>query len=235
MKVINDLYDYQDYKIVQDTDAFKFSLDSILLAEFVDNVDVSTKILDLCTGNAVVPLILSYYYSNQITGFEIQESIFKLAKESLKINNVDKQINVINDDIKNIKNYFPGNNFDIITCNPPFFKNNHSLINENKEKAIARHELTLTLPELIVTVKYLLKENGNFYLVHRPDRLEEIMELCSKNNLRVKKLTFIYSKLDEPAIMVLLKCVKNGKIGMKVCSVIVNHDNKTYQNIFKNK
>ncbi len=234
MKKLNDLYDYENYKIFQDDNSFKFSLDSILLAEFVDNVHKSDSILELCSGNAAVSLILSYYYSNSIVSFEIQKKIYQLAKESIIVNHKENQINIINDDIKNIKNYFPGNNFDIIVVNPPYFKYvKNSKINNNVTKAIARHELLLTLEQLFNTANYALKNKGSFFLVHIPQRLEEILYLCEKYNIVAKKIQFVYTKNDKDAIIVLIKCVKGAKNGLKVLPPLFIENNKSFKNIFR--
>ena len=181
MREINDLYDYEPFKIIQDSDVFKFSLDSILLAEFVEIPNKDALVLDLCTGNAVVPLILSYFLGNKIFAFEIQDYIAKLAQESVAINKKNDQISIINDDLKNIKNYFPGNSFDVIVANPPYFKyKNTSLINENINKAIARHEIKLNLKELFEIVKFALKDNGVFYMVHLPERFNLFIQVMVK-------------------------------------------------------
>lgn len=234
MKVINDLYDYENYKIVQDSEVFKFSLDSILLAEFVGKLDSSSKILDVCTGNSVVPLILSYYFPNEIVGFEIQKYIAELAKESITLNKKENQIKLIHDDVKNISQYFPGNNFDVIVANPPYFKyQESSLINENKNKAIARHEICLDLKELFKIVKYALKENGTFYLVHIPERLEEILYLCEKEHIIAKQIQFVYTNTSTNATIVLIKCIKNANNALKVNIPLYINNYKSYKNIFR--
>ena len=232
VEVLNDLYDY-GLKIYQDNELFKFSLDSLLLAEFV-NVNKNDKnLLDICSGNAPLPLIIGKKYNIDITGVEIQREIYLLAIKSIVENNLSN-IEMLNCNAKDLKNYFPGNNFDIITCNPPFFKvNETSLINEERKKAIARHELTITLEEIFDIVKGLLKDKGAFYLVHRPSRLEEIINLATTHNLHVKKMIFIYSNWKKEAIMVLLKMVKNSSPGVKIKSVKIDRETKTYQNIFK--
>ena len=232
VEVLNDLYDY-GLKIYQDNELFKFSLDSLLLAEFV-NVNKNDKnLLDICSGNAPLPLIIGKKYNIDITGVEIQREIYLLAIKSIVENNLSN-IEMLNCNAKDLKNYFPGNNFDIITCNPPFFKvNETSLINEERKKAIARHELTITLEEIFDIVKGLLKDKGAFYLVHRPSRLEEIINLATTHNLHVKKMIFIYSNWKKEAIMVLLKMVKNSAPGVKIKSVKIDRETKTYQNIFK--
>lgn len=234
MKVINDLYDYENYKIVQDSEVFKFSLDSILLAEFVTDLNSSYKVLDICTGNAVVPLILSNYFPNEIVGFEIQEYVANLAKESVKLNHLATQIKIIQDDVKVINNYFPGNNFDVVLANPPYFKyQKSSLINKNENKAIARHEINLNLEELFKIVQYALKENGIFYLVHIPERLEEILYLCEKYKIIAKQIQFVYTKEDRDATIVLIKCIKNAHNALKVNAPLYISHYKSYKNIFR--
>ena len=235
MIVLNDLYDY-GLKIYQDSEKFKFSLDSLLLTEFVEIKKTDKKLLDLCSGNAPLPLILGNKYDINITGIEIQKEIYDLALKSIEHNNLQNKIEMLNINAADIKNYFPGNNFDIITCNPPFFKiNEKSLINENSEKAIARHELTITLEKIIEIASYELKDNGKFYLVHRPERLEEIISIANKNNLHVKEIEFIYSASNDYAIMVLFKFIKNSNLGTKIRATIINRETKTYQNIFKRR
>lgn len=234
MKVINDLFDYKNYKIVQDNNAFKFSLDSILLAEFVNNVKPSDLILDVCTGNAVGPLILTNYYKNKIVAFEIQKDIANIALESVKLNKKEKQIKIINDNIKVINNYFPGNNFNIIIANPPYFKyQESSLINEKESKAIARHEIKLNLEELFQVVKKSLKENGVFYLVHLPERIEEILFLAEKYKICAKELQFVYTKENKDATIVLIKFVNNSNNFLKVKPPLFIYEYKSYQNIFR--
>ncbi len=233
--LLNDLFDY-DLKIYQDSEKFKFSLDSLLLSEFVDIKKSDKNLLDLCSGNAPLPLILANNHDINITGVEIQKEIYDLAVKSIMYNKLESKIKMLNINAKDTNNYFPGNNFDIITCNPPFFKvNKNSLLNENKEKAMARHEISITLEEIIQVSSTLLKDNGKFYLVHRPERLEDIITLANKYNLHVKEIEFIYTKPTDYAIMVLLKFVKNANIGVKIKSKIINRETKTYKNIFKKR
>lgn len=232
MIVLNDLYDY-GLKIYQDTTKFKFSLDSLLLAEFTDIKKSDNKIIDFCSGNAPLPLILAKRYDKEITGIEIQTEIYDLALKSIKYNKLEDKIKMLNINVLDIKDYFPGSSIDVITCNPPFFKvDNTSLTNTKKEIAIARHELTINLEEIIKSASYLLKDNGRFYMVHRPDRLEEIINIASKNNLNVKVMKFISSKPNDYAIMVLLKFIKKARVGVKVSNEVVSRNIKTYQNMF---
>ena len=230
MKVLNDLYDY-GLKIYQDDENFKFSLDTILLAESVE-LKKNDKVLDFCTGGAPVPLILSTKYNNKIIGVEIQEIVYNLAKDSIIYNKLDNQIDIINDNLVNIRNYFPGNNFDVITCNPPYFKySNTSLINENETKAISRHEIKASLKEIVETAAYMLKDNGLFYIVHRVDRLQELSDELSTNNLFIKNLYFIKTNETNNLNIVIIKAVKNAKYGIK-SKIIEIFKKESYKNIF---
>ena len=233
--VLNDLYDYDGMKIYQNNESFKFSLDSILLAEFVDLKKDSIKIVDFCTGNAPVPLILSTKSNASILGFEIQKSIYTLAIDSVKENKLESRINIINDNFNNIRDYIDAESIDVVTCNPPYFKyEKNSIINEDDNLAIARHEITMNLEDIMINAKYVLKNKASLYIVHRPDRLEEIINSLSKYNFAIKKLQFIYSDINKKAIMVLIKATKNGKQGsLKIMPPVCIKDCKTYKGIFE--
>ncbi len=231
--VKNDLFDY-GLQIYQYEDSFKFSLDSILLAEFVDLKPSIKTIVDFCTGNAPVPLILSTKTKAKIYGFEIQNNIYDLAKMSVAANNLTDQIEIYNADLKEALEYTLPESIDVVTCNPPYFKvNKDAMINENEEKAIARHEIKATLEDIVITSKYVLKNKGALYFVHRPERLEELIQLLSKYNFRIKKLQFIYAGFNKEAIMILVKAVKNGLYGMKIGRPIDVLQYKSYKGIFE--
>ena len=216
MEVLNDIVD-KGLKIYQNDNYFKFSLESVLLPDFID-VNLRDKmILDLCSGNAPIPLILSQKTKAHIYGVEIQKEIYDLGIKSIKENKKDKQITLLNMDVKNLKKEFLGDTFDIITVNPPYFKvSSSSLQNKNIEKADARHENLLKLDELLPIVNYLLKTNGAFYMVHRTERFLEIIEKLNKVNLIPKKVQFLYPKAFKDSKLFFIKAVKNGHQGLKV-------------------
>lgn len=217
---LNDLYD-TGFKIYQSKDYFKFSLDSLLLANFVEFNFTDKLVLDLCTGNAPVPIILSENKKIKIYGFELQKEIYELAVKSIKVNQINN-VEIINDDVKNSLNYFPGNNFDIVTCNPPYFKyTKNSIINENEIKSIARHEIKITLEDIIKIATKQLKAKGKFYIVHRSDRLIEIINCLNKYNFGIKKLQFVYSSIDANSSMVLIEAKKDCKNDVKVLKPII--------------
>lgn len=225
MEVINDLVGYKNLKIYQDTEKFNFSLDSVLLPNFVTINKNVKNILDIGTGNAPIPLILSTKTKAKIIGVEIQKEVSELAKKSVKINNLEKQIEIINADINEIKDKFPVNHFDIITCNPPFFKtNNDSKLNKNEFKTLARHEITLNLDQICEIAKRLLKNNGILCIVHRPERLTDILHIYKKNNIEPKKIKFIHPKQNKEANIVLVEGKKNARPGVKVLPPIISHE-----------
>ena len=214
MKEINDLYDY-GYKIVQKSDYFKFSLDSMLLANFV-NINMSdSKLLDFCTGNCPIPIKLSNS-NKKIVAFEVQKEIYELGDESLKLNNINN-VKLINDDIKNIGNYYEEGYFDIITCNPPYFKViDSSRINDNNVKAIARHEILIKLEDIVSLAYKFLRDKGKLYIVYRPDRLMELLKLFDKYKFGVKKLQCCYNNSDSLSSMILIEAMKNGQDDLKI-------------------
>lgn len=223
-KIINDLVYYKDLKIVQNKNYFNFSLDSVLLPNFVIINPKTKNILDLCTGNAPIPLILSTKTNAEIVGVEIQKDVYELAQESIKINNINN-IKIINDDIKNIVNKYETDSFDIITCNPPYFKyNNQSIVNNNNIKTIARHEVLINIEDIIKISRKLLKNGGSLNLVHRTDRFIEIIDLMRKNNIEPKRVRFIYPKEDSESNLVLIDGRKNGKVGLKILKPLVVHN-----------
>ncbi len=233
-KSLNWLFDYPNLKVYQYDEAFKFSLDSILLAEFAEIKKSDNKILDLCTGNSVIPILLHHKYQKDVIGVEIQKDIAKLAIESILENHMEEHISIIEDSVLNLKKYFPGNIFDVILCNPPYFKVcSTSHINENKLKQVARHEITITLKDIIEMSNYLLKDKGRFYMVHVPDRVDEIIVFAHQYGFSLKEMQFIHSKMDDKPIIVLVTLVKSGKFGVKVYSPLCIKNYKTYQNIFR--
>lgn len=225
MEVLNDILGYKNMKIYQDDKCFSFSLDSAMLANFVDIRLTDNKIIDLGTGNGIIPLILSMRTNKKIIGIEIQKKLSDLAKKSVSYNKLDDQIEIINMDMKHYVNPDLISKFDIITCNPPYFKYHEgSLMNKDKEKLIARHEVMITLSDIFSISKKLLKDGGKLAIVHRADRLIEILNEFEQNNIVPKRLQFVYESVDKNAIIVLIEGIKNGKSGLKVESPFILHN-----------
>ena len=225
MEVKNYLLGYKDMYIYQDTDMFSFSLDSVLLPNFITINKGITNILDIGTGNAPIPLILSTKTDASITAVKVQPEVFNLAKKSVEENNLEKRINVICDDINNLYNDLESDSFDIITCNPPFFKvNKNSNLNNSDYKTIARHEVKLNLSQLLKISRKLLKNNGILGIVHRPDRLTDILVEMRSNNIEPKKIRLVYPRIGEEANILLIEGTKNGNVGLKILPPLYVHD-----------
>ena len=224
METINDLLNYNGLKIVQNTDMFNFSLDSVLLPNFVTLNKNTAKILDIGCGNAPIPLILSTKTSAKIIGVEIQKDVYELALKTVKMNDLEKQIEIINDDINNIYTYFETESFDTVVCNPPYFKvATTPNLNTIEYKTIARHEIKLNLEQIINIAKKVLKNNGNIAMVHRPERLSDIITIMRKNNIEPKRIRFVYPKETKEANILLIEGVKNGRPGLKILPPLYSH------------
>ncbi len=212
--MINDLLNY-DLKIYQNPDYFKFSIDSVLLAEFVDITYRVKNIIDFCSGNAPIPMILSTKFDKNIVGIEIQKDIYELGLKSINENKINN-INFINMDLKNCSDFFDYK-FDIITCNPPYFKYiNKNVINENNTKAIARHEILINLEDIISTASKIIKHSGSLYFVHRCDRMIEIFDLLKKYNFGLRKIQFVYDNINSSSCFLLVEAKYGCKNDLKV-------------------
>jgi len=225
MKVRNRLLNFSDKIIYQNDDYFAFSLDSVLLANFVTIKLSDKKIIDFCTGNAPIPMLMSFRTKARIFGVELQKEIFDMGVDSIVENKMDDQIELINLDVKNIDSVIDAESMDIVTCNPPYFKyKDDSLINENDVKSIARHEVMLNLEDVLKSARYVLKNGGTFAMVHRPERMIEIINLMQKYNIEPKKIRLVYPKMDKEANILLIEGIKNGKTGLKVMSPLFTHN-----------
>lgn len=225
MRVINDLLGF-NLKIVQDTDYFNFSLDSVLLYNFL-NIKKNMKIIDICSGNCPIPLMISKKVDSTIYAVEIQKEIYELGLESIKINKLEDKIKLLNMDAKDLCDKFETDTFDLITCNPPYFKyDNNSKKNKNDIKTIARHEIKITLEDIIKISRKLLKNNGSLVLVHRPERLPEIIRLMQDNNISPKRIQFIYPKSNSDCNMIIIEGTKNGNNSIKIVKPLIVHNQK---------
>lgn len=216
MEAIHDLLGYDGIKIIQNDEAFSFSIDSLLLASFIKVNNNTKEIIDLCTGNAPIPLYLSLKTNAHIIGIDIQEYIATLAKRSVEINNI-KNIDIINNNLIDIYKEVGANKFDIVCVNPPYFKaDDKSHINKNDYLSIARHEIKCKLEDIIKEATKLLIDGGSLYLIHRTERLQEILSTLSKYNFGLKEIRFVYPKKDNNALLVLIEAKKNRKEDTKV-------------------
>lgn len=223
-KVKNRLLD-TDFVIYQDEDWFKFSLDSVLLSKFVTINLRHKNIIDLATGNAPIPLLLSFRTKASIYGIEFQECVYELGTQSIIENDKSEQIQLIHGDVRDLKNLFNSDIFDVVTCNPPYFKTeNVEYFNDNSVKTLARHEVTLNLDDVLKQASYLLKNGGIFAMVHRTERFVEVLEKMKQYRLEPKRVQFIYPKKGRNSDLFLIEGIKNGKTGLTLLSPLVIHE-----------
>jgi len=188
---IDDL-EFKNLKIIQNKDGFCFGIDSILLTDFAKNIKQNSKVIDLGTGTGIIPILLYGKTKNtKFVGVEIQPEVAEMADRSVKLNLLENNIEILNTNILELSKIYNRGSFDVVTTNPPYKKINTGVINENNKKLISRHEITASLEDFIRTASFLLKDLGEFYMVHRPDRLVDIFYEMRKNKIEPKKIKFI--------------------------------------------
>ena len=205
-------------KIIQNEKGFCFGIDAVLLSDFAKNMKRADKIIDLCSGNGVVALLLTEKVKNfkKIYEVEVQEEVAEMAKRSIELNGLEEKITVINKNLKDLKEEFESGTIDAITVNPPYKAKGSGIINEENALTIARHEVLCTIEDIIKESARLLKSGGNFYMVHRPERLSDLFYLLRKYNLEPKKLRLVQSYFDSKPKLILVKATKNAKSFLNV-------------------
>jgi len=232
MKVINNILGFDGLKIVQDTDGFKFSLDSVLLANFVTLNKRINNVMDIGCGNGIISILLSMRTNAKIIGVEIQNESYLNSLESIKINNLNSQITVYNEDIKEFYKSLESDSFDVVVCNPPYFSGDN--VSKTISKKIARHSFYLDYNDVILISKKILKNNGIVAIVHRPENLMEILFTMRKNNIEPKKIRFVYPYKGKNANILLVEGMKNGKPGLKIMDPLYVYENGEYTEEIKN-
>ena len=222
-EVINYLLAYNDLKIIQRKDMFNFSLDTVLLANFCTITKDVKKIVDFGTNNAAIPLILSRRTNKPIIGVEIQKEAVELAKKNITLNNLDDQIEIVHSDIKEFVN--DSIKVGLVVCNPPFFKvDEDSNLNDNEFLTIARHEIKINLEEIIKSAAKILDNRGKFAMVHRPQRMIEILNLMQKYDIEPKRIKFVYPKFNKESHILLVEGIYKGKKGLKIEPPLYAHN-----------
>ncbi len=220
----------ENLRIIQSPSVFSFSLDAVLLSKFVNIPSHKGSIVDLCSGNGVIPLFLSARTKGQITGVELQPRLLDMAERSVRYNQLENQIQMILGDVKEIPKQLGIEKYDVVTCNPPYFlAHEASDKNLSEHHAIARHELYLTLEEAIQSASKLLKQGGKAAFVHRPGRLLDIVTAMRANRLEPKRMQLIYPKEGKKANTLLIEGIKDGKPDLKILPPLyVYNENNEY-------
>ena len=205
-----------NYKIIQDPDRLCFGMDAVLLSGFA-RAKEGDQVLDLGTGTGIIPILLAAKtMAAHITGLEIQPDSADMASRSVKLNELEEKVEIITGDIKEAVSLFGAASFDVVTCNPPYMTEHHGLTNPEAPKAIARHELLCTLEDVISQSSRLLRPGGNFYMVHRPFRLADIIVLLRQYRLEPKRMKLVHPFVDKEPNMVLLEASRGGKARITV-------------------
>ena len=213
---IDDL-EYKDLKIIQNKEGFCFGIDSVLLSDFAKNIKKGSNVIDLGTGTGIIATLLCAKTElKSIVGVEIQEEVCDMAKRSIVLNKLEDKFEIINEDINNLLKYYKKNSFDVVVTNPPYKKRNTGIKNDKEKKLISRHEITANLEDFIKISRDLLKDKGEFYMVHRPERLVDILTIMRNYKIEPKILRMVYSNVEKEPKLVLIKGIKNAKPFLKV-------------------
>ena len=199
------------FKIIQNTEKFCFGMDAVLLSGYA-SIRRQDKVLDLCTGNGIIPILLAAKTgADRIVGIEIQRDIADLAKRSVGANDLSDRVNILCADIKDAEEYYQAGAFDAVTCNPPYMIDNHGIKNPDSPKAIARHEILCTFDDVARVASRMLKPGGRMFLIHRPFRLTEIFETLTKYSLEPKRMKLVYPYVNREPNMVLIEAGLGGR------------------------
>lgn len=207
---IDDL-EFKNLKIIQNKDGFCFGIDAVLLSDFAKNMKSKSKVMDLGTGTGIISILLCGKTDlKKIIGVEVQKEVYDMACRSVKLNNLESRFEIINENILNLNKIFDNNSFDVIVTNPPYKKQNTGVINDEEKKLISRHEILASLEDFIRVSSKLLKDKGDFYMVHRPERMVDIFYLMRKYRIEPKEVRLVFSNEKSSPKMLLIKGVKNG-------------------------
>lgn len=214
------------YKIIQNTEKFCFGMDAVLLSGFTI-VKPGEHVLDMGTGTGIIPILLEAKTEGKhFTGLEIQEESADMARRSVELNSLSEKIDIVQGDIKEASKIFGKGVMNVVTVNPPYMNDLHGIKNPDMPKAIARHEVLCTLEDVVREASAVLKQNGRLYMVHRPHRLVEIINMMTKYKLEPKRMRLVHPYKDKDANMVLIEALKGGKSMIKVESPIVVYESE---------
>ncbi|SFI98452.1 tRNA1Val (adenine37-N6)-methyltransferase [Treponema bryantii] len=235
------------YKIIQDTDRFQFGIDAVLLADFAaGSVHEGDKVIDLGTGTGIIPLLMAGRWKSTegafntplrgtqatqvtFTGLEVQEASAEMAAQSVALNGLEKQIQIVHGDLKEAGRLFPRHSFNVVTCNPPYMIDEHGRGNALDAKTIARHEVLCTLEDVVAAADTLLATHGKFFMIHRPFRLPEIFSALEKHSMEMKRMRLIQPFAGKEPNMVLIEARKNAKRRLTIePPLVVRNDNGEY-------
>ncbi len=218
---------YKGLKIIQNKNGFCFGVDSVLLSDFAKEIKENSVVVDIGTGNGIVGLLLCKKTRlAKIYGIEVQEEVAEMASRSVELNHLQDKFEIINADINCVFEFLKPNSIDSIVTNPPYKKANTGLHNGEEKQRIARHEVKCTLEDIVEKSSKLLKEKGEFFMVHRAERLVDIMCMLRKYRLEPKRVRFVHPKPKEKPNLILVKAIKYANPFLKIDKPLVIYDEK---------
>ncbi len=202
-------------KIIQNKKWFCFGMDAVLISDFAD-IKKTDTVVDLGTGTGIIPLLIwGKKEPVKIYGVEIQPEMVELAKKSVSLNHLEDQIHIIHMDMKSLSAQ-TFEKVDVVVSNPPYIEYQGGIVNPESQKALARHEIACDLEDVINAAARILKQQGSFFMIHRPYRLVDIFSLMRKHRLEPKKIRFVHPKEGQKPNMIMIKGVKGGKMELQV-------------------
>lgn len=211
-------------RLIQKKKGFRFGTDAVLLADFAKDIH-SKRTLDMCTGSAIIPILLSHKSgAEEICGIEIQQDVFETAARSVELNKLSNKVKLSCGDLKEISDYFPKRSFNLVTCNPPYIKSGQGIKCPDDSKFIARHEVMCSLDDVVCAAESMLSDGGHFCMVHRPSRLSDVIEAMRKYKIEPKRLRFVHPHInDEPALF-LIDGLRRGGNEMRILPPLILYD-----------
>ena len=223
---IDDLQ-YKGLKLIQNKDGFCFGGDSVLLSDFAKKIKKNSIVVDIGTGTGIIGLLLCKKTElKKVYGIEIQKEVADMARRSIKLNNLEDKFEIINCNINDIFEYLSSNSIDCIVTNPPYKKVNTGVKSMDEKQMISRHEVMCTLEDIVEKSSKLLKDRGEFYMVHRAERLVDIMCVLRKFRLEPKNIRFVHPKPEDKPNLILVKAVKYANEYLKIEKPLVIYDEK---------
>jgi len=219
----------KDLKIIQHEDSYRFSIDAVLLSNFV-KANYKDSIIDLGTGSGVIPILLSAKTNaKKIVGLEIVREVYDRANRSVKLNGLESKIEIVHGDLRNALDIFDRESFSVVVTNPPYMTLKEGKISPNEHIAIARHEVAATLEDVVKTSRALLSFGGRFYMVYRTLRITDALYTLRKFGLEPKTLRLIHPRSKKAPNLFLVMAQKGGRSGVKMLSpLVVYNDDGSY-------
>jgi len=224
-ETIDDLQ-YKGLKLIQKKQGFRFGVDAVLLANFVQ-IKKNDFVLDIGTGTGIIPILLAgKTQASKIVGIDIQQEMAEMAKRSVVLNSLQERVKIIHGDIKNGTEYFSSSQFNVIVSNPPYMKKGGGLVNNHDSKAIARHEITCTLEDIIKESSRIVAAGGRLAMVHRPERMVDVITLMRNYTIEPKIIRFVHPYPNAEPNLFLIQGTKGGNPGLKIQSPLYVYDSQ---------